>query len=380
MAVSSYVLPTGEKLWKASACVRSLKKSSIRIQKARFALKSKWEADREETKLIRECERAVLLQEDQGSYWGVVVESWEKHLTKEKSDSLNETTRTDYVNCLKKHTNSWWKRQAAEITRVDVLEALNQLKAHSKSVSYQNKMKAIINGIFVYGIDNRLISGLDRSPAYGISLGRDEEKKPEILSLVEIRKLLHEAKETNHPWFPIWSMALLTGMRSGELYALKWSDVDFEKRVISVNKSYNPRRKIIKGTKADYWRYVPISDELKSLLEEIKSQAGDRAQVLPQFSQWRVGLQAKILRAFCSGIGLPSIKFHTLRACFSTQLISNSVAPAVVMKICGWKDLETMQRYIRLAGIEVHGATNMLQVLPTERVMAKAGNLFTASA
>ncbi len=50
---------------------------------------------------------------------------------------------------------------------------------------------------------------------------------------------------------------------------------------------------------------------------------------------------------------------------FATLLISSGVAPTIVMKVCGWKDLKTMQRYIRLAGIEEMGATeglNLLQV------------------
>jgi len=47
------------------------------------------------------------------------------------------------------------------------------------------------------------------------------------------------------------------------------------------------------------------------------------------------------------------------------------------MKICGWKDLETMQRYIRLAGIETQGATNVLKVLPDADVAAQVVNLFT---
>ncbi|MBS1982643.1 MAG: tyrosine-type recombinase/integrase [Bdellovibrionales bacterium] len=55
-----------------------------------------------------------------------------------------------------------------------------------------------------------------------------------------------------------------------------------------------------------------------------------------------------MLRDFCKLHGLLSIKFHTLRACFSTQLLRQGVEAAKVMKICGWKDLKTMQRYIRL--------------------------------
>ena len=62
----------------------------------------------------------------------------------------------------------------------------------------------------------------DRSSAHGISLGRDEVKKPEILTLTETRKLLQEARRLNHERYHIWSLALLTVMRSGELYALRW--------------------------------------------------------------------------------------------------------------------------------------------------------------
>ena len=36
------------------------------------------------------------------------------------------------------------------------------------------------------------------------------------------------------------------------------------------------------------------------------------------------------------------------------------------MKICGWKDLDTMARYIRLAAIDENGATDSLAVLPSE--------------
>ena len=43
--------------------------------------------------------------------------------------------------------------------------------------------------------------------------------------------------------------------------------------------------------------------------------------------------------------------------------------PIQIQKICGWKDLETMQRYIRLAGIETKGATESLKVLSDMHVL-----------
>ncbi|NUM89022.1 MAG: hypothetical protein HUU37_07445 [Bdellovibrionales bacterium] len=48
----------------------------------------------------------------------------------------------------------------------------------------------------------------------------------------------------------------------------------------------------------------------------------------------------------------------------------------MVMKICGWNDLKTMQRYVRLAGIEIEGATDSLKILPPDQVMGRVVELF----
>ncbi|MBK8201197.1 MAG: site-specific integrase [Bdellovibrionales bacterium] len=73
---------------------------------------------------------------------------------------------------------------------------------------------------------------------------------------------------------------------------------------------------------------------------------------------------------------MTSIKFHTLRACFATQLLRDSVALVVVMKICGWKDLKAMQKFIRLSGLEIEGATATLKILPPKAVMGRVVQLF----
>ena len=125
-------------------------------------------------------------------------------------------------------------------------------------------------------------------------------------------------------------------MRNGELFALLWTDIDWDNRLISVTKSYNCRRRVIKSTKSGNWRTVPISGDLMTLLKELKARAGTRPEVLPRLPGWAKGEQARLLRMFCLGIGLPSIKFHTLRACFATQLIRNGVPPIQIQKVCGW--------------------------------------------
>ncbi len=377
MAVSSYISETGDVLYKVYVNVRSQRVPSLRAQRKLGSIKTEKEAEREELRLTRECEREILEKEMQGSSWGTLVDAWERQLETEKDQSVAFSTRTDYIAALRKHTWCWWKRAAVNINRADVKEVLGLMHTSGASMSYINKMKVIINRVFVFGIEYRLVHGIDRSPTIGITFKRTEEKKPEILTIGEIRRLLSEARQLNHPWYCIWAVALLTGMRNGELYALTWMDIDWENKMLSVTKSYNTRMRAVKSTKSGEYRGVPLSPELLALLQEVKATAGKRTHVLPRIAGWEKGMQAKELRKFCLGIGLPSVKFHTLRACFATQLIRNGVPPIQIQKICGWKDLETMQRYIRLAGIEIEGATNTLKVLPEAQVMAQVVNMFT---
>jgi integrase len=363
MAISYYVSENGETLWKVYVNVRNKTRAAIRAQRRLAGCKNQREAEREETRLVRECEREIMQKENQGDSWEAVVDAWAEYIVKEASLHLSETTRLDYVAAIRNHTSLWNAQSAASITKLNVKECLNQMKVSGGSHGLQKRMRGLINQVFTFGIDNGLIKGLDRSPTIGVQLEKPVEKKPEILTTSEIRKLLVEGRKYKHPWYPVWVLALLTGMRNGELFALEWSDVDWNNRTISVNKSHNNRLKVIKSTKNGHWRTVPISSELLSFLQKVKVETGGTPYVLPRFRQWTRGLQAAELRKFCLGVNLPSIKFHALRACFATQLLQNGVPAIMIQKICDWKDLKTMQRYIRMAGIEVGGATETLKLL-----------------
>jgi integrase len=56
----------------------------------------------------------------------------------------------------------------------------------------------------------------------------------------------------NHRWYPIWIFAVLTGMRRGELYALTWDQIDLEKNLILVHRSYDSNMKMTGPTKGRY--------------------------------------------------------------------------------------------------------------------------------
>ncbi|RYZ80053.1 MAG: site-specific integrase [Proteobacteria bacterium] len=192
--------------------------------------------------------------------------------------------------------------------------------------------------------------------------------RTEILNADEIKKLLKYAKEYERPWYYIWSFAIYTGARNGELYALKWTDIDEGERIITIQRSYNKRFDEYKGTKTDEWRKVSINSSLWDLIQELKPIREHMTRglstyseyVLPRPGWWQNGEQAKRLRMFCEEIGITPICFHTLRACFATELLKRGVPVPKVMRVGGWKSMKTMMHYIRLAGIDDKGITDPL--------------------
>ena len=85
--------------------------------------------------------------------------------------------------------------------------------------------------------------------------------------------------------------------------------------------------------------------------------------VLPRLREWTTGCQAHVLKAFLKELELPLIRFHDLRASWATIMLSKGVEPIKVMSMGGWKDLKTMQIYIRKSGIHIQGITDNLNFL-----------------
>lgn len=378
MAVETCSDPkTGQVFFKVKVVVKSKSVPGLKIQKQESRIETEPQAKRRYQELRDEAVRELVEREAQGELWGNLIEKWSValHTGEGLERPVTVNTAEDYVGTISTYTKDWWKKPASTITRHDIKMALESVTKSGRSDSRKKYLKIALCRAFQWGIDTRHVKGLHDNPVRGIPIGKIVERQPGILSTTEAKLLLQSAKRLNHPWYPIWAFALLTGLRSGELHALEWTDVDLDNKLLNINKSYNGRMKKVKCTKSGCWRTVPISPELESLLRDLKLSAAGRKQVLPRFIDWDSGNQASILRQFCIGLGITPVKFHDLRACFATFLLRDGVPAAQVMKICGWKDLKTMQRYVRLAAIEVRGVTDGLKLLPDSEVMGRVINL-----
>ena len=325
-----------------------------------------------EMRLYGDARAEVAQAEGAGMTWKKLVERWE---TEALSDpdvreflALGTRSANGYMQAIRDHTDGWYKLAASEITSADFEIMVVNLRRTGYSNSTIYNVKSAINSCFKWGIKKRLIPNVTVPPTYGCMISRKNTRRPEVLNNSQICTLLEEAEKRQHPWFPVWKFVLHTGFRSGEAYALKRRDLDREEKRIMLDTKYNFDSRVEEQLKDYEWRQVPINDQLMEFLTERgvwEMAAGD--YVLPRIQAWKHGEAARILRSFCEEIGVTSICFHTLRACWATQLLRNGVASATVMIMGGWADLETMQGYLRRAGVEIDGATDSLNFSRRER-------------
>lgn len=368
MAITEKVIH-GQKTFVVYVNLRSRSNPALRVQQRVKGVKSLHAAHLEEKKLHRILAERLARLEGKGLTWQDVLYAWERYHKNPLTSEHTQGVLYDYMLSVYKWTTPWLKKHVTELGRPEGKELFTAMALDGRRITYQHKVKRIIQNIFDWAIEERIIDPQE-SPIKHIKFKKAEEKLPEILGLAEIKKFLFEAKRTEHPWYPVWAMALLTGMRSGELHALAWDAVDFESGLLYVHQNFCTREQKVGPTKGRYWRTVPMSPQLENFLKELKLKTGGKGLVLPRFKAWDSGHQAQEIRPFCESIGVSSIGFHTLRACFATHLLGQGQPTSKIMKIGGWKDLKTMERYIRMAGVEVKGATDGLDFLPDPKLVS----------
>jgi integrase len=261
----------------------------------------------------------------------------------------------------------WKGREIKSLTPHDVHEVVYNTAKEASWYTRKSTLKHVKH-ILAMAFEEGFVT---RNPALAVKV-KVPEVKQAVLSKTEIDVLLKEAKAVNHRFYDVWVLALLTGMCSGELYALKWTDVDFEGEKVHVARAWNSKNGF-GSTKSAKHRVVPMSAALKGHLWVLKLRQEHGTEfVLPRLEEWTIGAQAQVLRDFCHGIGITSVKFHDLRATFITRLLGQGVPLAVVMAIVGHSQIKTTQAYLRLAGLELKGATDRLEIeLPAETKGAK---------
>lgn len=329
-------------------CQKRCPKRGYSVPVKRSGIKTLAEARRVEKELIY-----ILAERINEHVWPKLSQVIDEYCIFRSEIGHRNQTIYSYKKSFSRFMQRYLNRPINKITRQDVHDIVQtQFQNNNSYLSYFFKC---CRGTFGYAIDKGYLVN-DPTPYRKLV---KQEKIFNVLSEKQAIEFLAKAKEQNSIWLPIWITALYTGMRSGELYALSWENVDLDQDTIKVCQSWS-KKDGYKSTKSGYDRIVQIAPPLKTLLRELRLLTGGEGHVLPRLHKWDSGEQARELRMFLLGNNMTVVRFHDLRATWATVLMSKGVEPVKVMKMGGWKDLKTMMIYIRKAGIDTRGALDCL--------------------
>jgi integrase len=348
MAIRTYI-EKGKKLYEVY--INGADARGIRVQRKRKGIETLRRAETAEFELMREL--AQIREEKIPFRWS----EWYNECIKRMKVIHRPSTIWSYDKVVGHWINPLWGQlEIQTISRTEVHSTIFEKIGPRFSPSSRKTALKLVRRIFEMAVEEGII---DRNPCSGIRVHVPEVEQ-KVLTTSEVDIFLREAKLTRHRFYPVWAFALMTGMRSGEMFALRWTDIDLDARIISVSRQWTSRNGYC-PTKTQKSRVVPVSEDLLKFLKELKLKHGaEREFVLPRFTEWENGEQAKITREFCTAIGITAIKFHDLRATFITNLLARGESLARVMAIVGHSQLKTTNGYLRRAGVDVQGGTEKL--------------------
>ena len=208
----------------------------------------------------------------------------------------------------------------------------------------KNKILNVLSGVFsrarkVWGLSDNPASGVERHPQR-VS-GDIEVYAPE-----EVWGLVRAAEDERDA--AIFLTAAFTGLRMGELRALRWRDVDFPRSVIRVRASYAAGE--VSVPKSGKVRSVPMVDEVAAQLARLSERpemTGDDDLVFAE--SWGDWLDDDRLRIrydrTIRAAGLRRLRFHDLRHTFGSLAITK----ADIVEVQAWMghaDIQTTMRYL----------------------------------
>ncbi len=180
-----------------------------------------------------------------------------------------------------------------------------------------------------------------------------DAKKPRFLTEEEVDLLLQSCGEY---LYPIFFTFLNTGMRLGELIHLTWKDVDLkQKKIHIVSKEFwNPKT----GE-----RTIPMNEEIKNLLKELKSKSIGSLFVFPGKNGEKLKLKLRErFMTITKKCGFPDVtKIHSLRHTFASHLVMKGVDLPTVKNLMGHSDIQTTMIYAHLAPDHLADAVEKLE-------------------
>ena len=298
---------------------------------------------------------------------GVTLEAWVERWLEHKrvgTKPVKASAIRSYEKLLKQHVvPALGRKGLAAITIADVQALCDSLAASGRLTASRRgeplsprTVRAIMQSLGAYLKHAMRTQLLSRNVVALVELPRMRTKKMVALDVSQARRLVTAAKGTRL-LVPI-VVAVATGLRRGELFGLKWSDIDFEKRQLTVRRQIGRGGVIDETTKSeagarDIALPMHVIDALRThcaaQLEgrlAIGTDYVDRGFVFAnQFGMpWNPDGISTLYSRIVRDAGVPKVRFHDLRHSAASIMIAEGVPITVVADVLGHADKSVTMR------------------------------------
>lgn len=232
-------------------------------------------------------------------------------------------------------------------------------EGYKTSTIYQTRITLF--NLLEFAKENDIIINNPCKKSVKSNIGKPSDKK-EALTVETQRQFL--AACCNNSYENQFRFLLQTGLRAGELIGLRWSDVNFDDKTITVSRSMEYRYSVGEWRvgppkSSSGYRTIPLTDEAIRILK-LQKEKNKHISYVPK--EWidcvflcRKGTPLKnstydaALFKICKKAGIKKFSMHVLRHTFATRCIEGGMTPKTLQKILGHSNISiTMNLYVHV--------------------------------
>lgn len=304
----------------------------------------------------------------------MLVDAWFEYWISVKKKTVRPNTVRNYTERYERNIKAViGKKLLTEVKPIHCQKIFSDMAddGYRTTTIYQTRI-ALYN-MLEFAKENDVIINNPCKKSVKSDMGKPSDKK-EALTIETQKKFLEGA--TGQSYENQYRFILQTGLRTGELVGLKWEDIDFESKTLTIQRSMEFRYKVGEWrvgppkSKSGY-RTIPLTDEAIRILKAQKEK-NRKIKVIPMEWSEQVFLCRKgepvknstydtALFKICDKVGIKRFSMHVLRHTFATRCIEGGMMPKTLQKILGHSNIGiTMNLYVHITEEEKSKEINLV--------------------